>query len=921
MKLPVNTHSILLGAMLVIALAGCGKSPEELVQDGKASFEKSDYKTAILELKSALQEQPGNREARLLLGKAHLANGAYADAEKELTTAQEQGASYDEVLPALAKSLSMQNKNEKVLGLTVPSSLTPQSIASLHVSRAAAFMRLGKRYEAEQALQMARQADPKYPELLLYTAGLALLDQNRPEALRIINSVLADNPGSIDALYMKASFLMQENKDAEAIQVFKQLLAKDQRQVRAHLGLAQIYLRSGKVEDAEKAQLQAEKISGNAPLVQFQRAILELSRGKLKEANESLQQVLKAIPDHPPAVLTLASVSYELGNYEQSLKHGQKVLAKDPGSSIATWVVAASQFKTGDAKAALATLQPLLKSGAKDAQLFILAAEIHSQNKEFDKAMNYFDRALALDPNNSELLAKQAVTHLQQGDDRQAFADLQRAVRLSDKPGKADLTLITLHIQRKQFDAALQAIAAFDKKSPNNPMTNNLRAAVLADKQDLAGARRELERALTIQPDFIAAAISLAQLDLIDKNLPSARKRFESVLAKDPNNMMAMLAMSDLAKLENKDSEYISWLERAAKAHPEAMKPNEQLVRHYLARKENGKAMAIAREVFKANPGNPEALNLLGTVQAISGASSDAIASFNALLEKSGNAPRGYLQLAMVQFSEKQPQQARTSLTRALQLQPDYVEAQDMLIRLELSEQKPDAALQIARQMQQQNQNSATGFEREGEILSLQKRYPQATKAFELAVSKAPSSHRFIKLHQAQLNSGDVKGAEARLTAWLNTYPRDVVVRKYVAQTYIQARRNLDAIKQYEAILKVTPNDVLALNNLADLYQQGNDARALATAEQALKQAPDNASVMNTLGWILVDHGQFPRAIDLLRKSVEKEPNSGLRRYHLGVALSKNGNKADARKELEAAVATGQNFPDLENAKALLKTL
>jgi lipopolysaccharide biosynthesis regulator YciM len=122
-------------------------------------------RAAILELKSALQEQPNNREARLLLGKAHLASDAYADAEKELTRAKEQGASYDEVLPALAKSLLLQNKSEKVLEMLPGSGLSPRSMASLQVSRAD---RIHARWAGvrrqSRLLQAARLADAQSPE-------------------------------------------------------------------------------------------------------------------------------------------------------------------------------------------------------------------------------------------------------------------------------------------------------------------------------------------------------------------------------------------------------------------------------------------------------------------------------------------------------------------------------------------------------------------------------------------------------------------------------------------------------------------------------------------------------------------------------------------------------------------------------------
>jgi Flp pilus assembly protein TadD len=70
-----------------------------------------------------------------------------------------------------------------------------------------------------------------------------------------------------------------------------------------------------------------------------------------------------------------------------------------------------------------------------------------------------------------------------------------------------------------------------------------------------------------------------------------------------------------------------------------------------------------------------------------------------------------------------------------------------------------------------------------------------------------------------------------------------------------------------------------------------------------------------------VEQGQLPRAVELLRSAAAKNPKVGSVRYHYGVALARSGNKKDAKSEIEAAIATGQKFPGLEEAKTLLKSL
>jgi Flp pilus assembly protein TadD len=202
-----------------------------------------------------------------------------------------------------------------------------------------------------------------------------------------------------------------------------------------------------------------------------------------------------------------------------------------------------------------------------------------------------------------------------------------------------------------------------------------------------------------------------------------------------------------------------------------------------------------------------------------------------------------------------------------------------------------------------------------------QKRVPEAIKAYERALTNGADSTGLIKLHRALHLSGDTKSAEQRLQGWLKQRPEDVAVHAYAAEHYMATQRDREAIVQYEEVLRLAARNAVALNNLAILYQRAKDSRALGVAEQAHKLAPDHPGVKDTLGWILLQEGQLPRAVDVLGDAASKAPKAGAIRYHYGVALARSGRKAEAKKELQAAIASGQKFTGLEEAKSLLKRL
>lgn len=96
----------------------------------------------------------------------------------------------------------------------------------------------------------------------------------------------------------------------------------------------------------------------------------------------------------------------------------------------------------------------------------------------------------------------------------------------------------------------------------------------------------------------------------------------------------------------------------------------------------------------------------------------------------------------------------------------------------------------------------------------------------------------------------------------------------------------------YDRILAVTDgSNVLVLNNMA--YAQsmlGNHGRARELADKALKLAPDNASVLDTAGWVRVQSGKdVEQGRQLLRKAAQKAPGNAAIRAHLEQAERRGG--------------------------------
>jgi Flp pilus assembly protein TadD len=129
------------------------------------------------------------------------------------------------------------------------------------------------------------------------------------------------------------------------------------------------------------------------------------------------------------------------------------------------------------------------------------------------------------------------------------------------------------------------------------------------------------------------------------------------------------------------------------------------------------------------------------------------------------------------------------------------------------------------------------------------------------------------------------------------------------------------AMNEYRTLLARQPNDPVALNNLAWLYHEAGDNRALDLARKAAELAPQSTGVLDTLGWILVEQGKVSEGLEHLTRAAAGEKVDPEVRFHLAYALARSNRAAEARPLLEQALAGGASFPSRGDAERLLVQL
>ena len=897
-----------------LALPGCDNTSkltvQEHIQRAKDFEDQGKLRGSVVELKNAVQKNPDNAQARLLLGQIYLKLGQGAEAEKELRQAGKHGVSQETLKPLLGEALLMMGEYKQVLDEIQPSEKTSQlNTARIHQLRADALFNQRNFRDACALYQKSMDVDTGNVPTYWGLAQCALLDNDPARSRTWLDAALKLKDREAQTWVLIGNLELFGKRRESAVAAYTNALRIDPNHLEALESRSTVYMALGQLDAAKKDIEQVNARASKSTAARYLRALLDFEQKNYPAALDGIQDLLKLAPDYMPGILLAGSTSYATGAYQQAESYLNRYLERFPHNAYAIRVLAATQIKLNQPDKSLGALAPLLAQDSPDASTLSLAGQALLLKGESDKATVYFQRAAALDPQNTDIQTQIGISHLAAGDNQAAIAELSKAAAMDAGEHRADVLLIMTLLDLKEFDKALSAIDALGRKQPQNAMLQTMRGNAYLGKSDPATARKYFEEALSITPTFYPAAMALAQLDLADKKPAAARQRFERMLDKDRTHLQAMLALAELAAANNQEAASLEWLEKAAKAHPKALQPRAILVRRYLSRNEPQRALVIANEAVNANPGNPAALDLLGSAQMASQDRTSATSTYTRLAQLAEQSPESLVRLAYAQTAAGRLAEARNTLEKGLKSAPNHPQLLDVMLRLEMRQNHPDKALEFARRIQSAHPALALGFEREGDIQLNLKKPDLAAKFFEKAQSIAPDTPVAIKLHRALALAGKPQDADRYLAAWIKDKPDDMVARGYLAETQMAAGKDQDAIASYQRIIQSLPNNAIALNNLAGLYQRGGDPRARATAEQALKLDPDNPAVQDTAGWILVEQGEVQRGLEQLRKAVAKLPRNENVRYHHAVALARSGDKAAARTELERLLRDAPRSP------------
>lgn len=913
--------------VVCLALAGCDVfvSPQQRIERAAALIEKGDFRTAEIELRNALNKEPDDPRGRMLLARTEFWASDVPAAERDLKRAVDAGAAPAETArldAEIKKALGQYQALATFAGTARPGLKEYERLMFLGYAQLGLQQVDAARTSFDASVQAAAGGRPLAEARAAQAAGL-LASGDVDGALTVLDGVLASQPSYHPAALAKANLLMQRGDYANAESILTALNAGDDRlklsvteRVSMLGSLSEARLGQHKLELARQSVGELAGLVPDSPVAAYMQGRLALAQGKGRVAVTELQKAVRGAPSFLPARVMLGVAYLGQGNAAQAEAEFQRALEAAPDNVEVRKLLAQAQMRQGRADAAANVLAPALATNVDDPGLYALAGRARLMQGDRDAGDALLERGRAGMSEDPRMRLEMAGTYLAAGDPQRA---LELVATVPDDVGgetKKQIQFLALAGGKDKAVAKLE-VDALIKRDPKNVRLLNLAAAWLANQGDAAGARAYIGQALIAAPKDARTLVNLGRLEMTAGRNEEARKAFEAALASDPKSGDAYFALAIMAEKQRDLPAAIRCISDWRKADPDAPQPRLLLARAAFHDRNPVEGHKLVDEALKLAPNSAPVEGAVGQLLIEAGLYDEALGHFRKAVDLDTRDPRYLLGAARAQLAREQREAARESLERALAIRPNWVPAVVLLAQIELWNKRVDAALALADGLKKDPAGANMGLLLEGDIRLAVGQTEQAAKAYAESTKLQPSAEAAVGESRARRIARLAQPADP-LVVWLSRRPDDTRVRLELAQTYQASGALDDAVREYERVLQVQPDSLIALNNLAWLYGERGDPRGEALARQAFEMAPQAGPVADTLGWILLKSGKTDEGLKILVEAHDLDKKNPEIEYHLGAALLRAGKKVEARRALESAIEAGNAAPWVSQARQLL---
>ncbi len=591
-------------------------------------------------------------------------------------------------------------------------------------------------------------------------------------------------------------------------------------------------------------------------------ARMQLEAEDYTAAIDSLRHAASLRPADGDIHLQLGKALLAQGEYACSVEALTRASEHIPADATIWHALGQAQQGAGDAAAALEALQRAQASGLQSKELSAQAGTLALQLNKFDIARSNLEAVANDDGAEVPTLCAYAETLEQAQDWRAALDVYQRAIKLQPENNGLIVRLGTCCLELGHTEAAIAALAPAAETNPDELPLQKIIAQAYMRAAMWEEALHALKRTLRLAPDDVTALKQAAQASVNTGDAQQSIGFLHRAAALKPNDTSAHAQLAQVYANEERWIEARDAITLAIELNGRDAEFHRQLGTFLIALGENEAALGAFSQASEIDPNNAASLEALADTQALVGQFQAAHTTFLRAAE--------VLQAEVHDDPDSNRVRRQLNLGRAGDaLVSQGQEAHAIALwQKALLEEPEDAALQ----------------KKLGEALLRQDREEEAIAAFENALSISQSdAEAVLGAAEAAIALGEVNRAHRHIET-LGQIPLDSPKLAYrLGCLCRQLGQTQGALKALRQAVTLAPDHgvyraVLALT----LSELGDRAAAVDEANRALAAAPTDMTVLGHTGVVLLQCERRAEALSAFNRVVDSADTEAA--THLAVA-------------------------------------
>lgn len=530
-----------------------GQSALAHTEYGKFLLQRGRAEAAEAEFKKAVEVEPTNRDARLVLASFYLFNKQLDKAEESYKALANLDKDRPEGQAVLADFYSGIGRHDDAVKIYEEMIAKAPDYTRARYRLGEMFLGRGDTKAAAAQVDEALKKNERDTQALLLRSRIRLQSGEAKPAIEDLRQVLDQEPRSLAGLYFmtEANLAVGQIDQARAFAGDLERFYPDY--IPARLMQVQINLKSGDAKNALRlandlitrldksisdGQTSPQMLAEMRAKALTARASAQLQLGNPAAARSDMQAAQAVAPNAPATYINQAAVALASNNPDEAAQFYERALAIDNLNYDALNGLANVYTRQNRIDQAHARIDQALGAKPNNAPLHYLKAQIYGAQRNTQGAETELRRALELDPNYLAPYFALGALYVNMNQQDRAIAEYRKVTERRPDDAAAHTLIGMLEDSRKNYDAAVESYRKALQVDTNSTIAaNNLAWDYAAyDKGNLDEAVRLAQGIVQKHPDVPGFADTLGWVYHKKGSHAAAVEQLQKAIAKDGGN-------------------------------------------------------------------------------------------------------------------------------------------------------------------------------------------------------------------------------------------------------------------------------------------------------------------------------------------------------------------------------------------------